>query len=214
MLVIQRIVDLGVCAWEFPPGHSRTGDTCGQVHQSCKAHRSRHHPEWGTPCRGRAMRGQLVCASHGGRATRAKVNAARRTAEHEAEVVLRRRLGTVTERDVRNPVAALARLAGQIDAETEAARAEVAELTELVDHRIGDIDPMVRLYERMLDRSKAILVDMERLGIATRFADIEEATAAAHLPIILGALEDLGIDTPEMRSALATRMRAIDTTAD
>lgn len=65
--VIQRVVDLGVC------------DDCGQVHEYCKAHRSKHRTGGVlTPCRGKAMLGQLVCLVHGGRAPQAKAAAKRR----------------------------------------------------------------------------------------------------------------------------------------
>lgn len=71
--VIQRVVDLGVC------------DACGQIHEYCRAHRNPNRTGGVlTPCGGRAMKGQLVCLVHGGRAPQAKAAAKRRIERDQA----------------------------------------------------------------------------------------------------------------------------------
>lgn len=67
---VERVVALGRCA------------DCGWIHSRCKGHRTRSNKQ--VPCRVVAMRGQLVCGSHGGRKPAARTAGLQRVAKERA----------------------------------------------------------------------------------------------------------------------------------
>ena len=193
--VIQRVIDLGICT------------KCGRVHDRCSAHRKSD----GAPCGYMAAEHQTICRFHGAGAPQ-NINAAlERAKDAEAETLLRRKLGDTQPREIRNPTIALARLAGEME-QTKEAAAQL--LVELLDPTTAtatgiDIHPYVKLYERALGRYQSILVDMARIGIEDRIAGVEELEAQIQLGAILAGLADAGVDTPQVRAAIAARLRAL-----
>ena len=210
---------------------------CGHIHEQCLGH-ARHrneeraaaaHERWGHgppwPCMRIPTIGLEVCKMHGGGSPAARKAAAENIAAAKAEKALRRRLGTTTATPVINPAVELARLAGELRAWYDESKALVAELdvdsaaASGVDALVGgdlvpagavDVHPMVKLHERAQERLAKVLADMERIGIAHHLADIEEAKAAALFAAFVQGLQAAGVDTPEVRQAIAVQVRALE----
>lgn len=72
------------------------------------------------------------------------------------------------------------------------------------------VHPFVALAERAQERAAKILVEIERLNLEDRMTSKAEAEAMALFEFILGGLADAGVDTPEVRKAIADRMRAAE----
>jgi hypothetical protein len=219
-----------------PRRHQRgqTCPDCGHIHQKCLSHTKHTLPEraeaaeakWGHgppwPCGKHPVPGAEVCNTHGGDAPHVRAAAERRVAEAEAAKVLRRRLGDTSDATpVTNPAVALARLAGDLQAWYGESKALVAELAQVTGGDEwegtsglvgddGDIHPMVKLHERAQERLAKVLADMERIGIAHHLADIEEAKAAALFAAVVRALQSAGVDSPEVRQAIAVEVRALE----
>lgn len=207
---IERVVALGICA------------DCGWVHPVCKGHRKSNK----NPCEKYPAKGQMVCDRHGAKSPQALAAADARLAKEKAERTLQRRLGAYDGRLVRDPAIELARLAGEMQQAKETAASLVAELVNdddagddtpaaasgvLVPTSTGiDVHPYVKLYERLLGQYRGLLVDMGKLSIDARLVAIDEAQAHMQMAAILAGLADAGVDTPDVRRAIADRLRQLD----
>jgi hypothetical protein len=129
----------------------------------------------GGTCRRRPMRGQKRCDMHGAKAPQALVAARRRAIEAEAAQAAARH---EVNADI-NPLRALQQLAAEVLVFKNYLRSQVAQMEELIaDNRLtgtDDVRALVTLYERALDRSSRILVDIARLNIDERLMKISRA---------------------------------------
>lgn len=213
--------------------HGRTvplGDlchTCDQIHERCRGHRKTDPPQ---PCRrwSKLSAGIEVCPLHGGKAPQVKHGGQVRLAEQAL-----RRLGFDGARPITDPIPELARLAGEVVAWKDATVAMVEDLQAELDAMAADgspmfdrgglvvhndagtkmVHPFVTLAERAQERAAKVLVEIERLNLEDRMTSKAEAEARALFEFILGGLADCGHDTPEVRRAIAARMRAAEEAA-
>lgn len=160
-----------------PPG------THGSVSEKpkCRANRSN-----GEPCGNYPIHGADVCRKHGGAAPQVQAKAAERLVEAEA----RKTFGRLADhaRPVDNPLDALATTAGEIVAWKDFCAAQIADLRELRstdDKGAEQINALVALFERSLDRAVAALATISKLNIEDRLAKITEVQARA----VVAALE-------------------------
>lgn len=171
--------------------------------RQCAAHSSRT----GLRCKAFAIHGGTVCRMHGGSAPQVKAAARRRLAEEDAER-LTRRFDLADAPRLTDPVGELSRVAGQVvyvlDALSERTRADsVAELGEA---------EFVAL-ERALDRASRLLVEVNRLGLETKQAALNERQADIMLRILAGVVTDLGHD-PDAANVRGTIRRWLATGSD
>ena len=220
---IQRVIDSfngQPCTYVRPDtAPVRPGEQCGEIHTRCRGHLSAkkgvdhpRHERIGDPCLLSALVGQAVCALHGGNTPQAKAKAAERIADAEATAALVKVLGEVDAREIRDPSRALAQLAGEIQQAKDAARDLMRIADNLVDTPTGglDVHPYVKLYERLVGQYRGILVDMGKLDIDERIANVEELTLSMQMAAIVAGLADAGVDTPEVRKAIAARFQALE----
>lgn len=164
-------------------------DECGQQHASksgritCAGHT---RPAVGQlrPCRKYPIDGARRCENHGCGTTAARAKAARVVAERKARVVLAGLIPDDVE-PVKDPIAVLARLAGEVDAVRAAAALKVNEA--ILDN--GDLDfaqlAYLPLYEQAVDRLVRILDTLVKSNYLER---AEERERLAVMPV-LGAIE-------------------------
>jgi hypothetical protein len=174
---------------------------CGQTHDPTKC---TGHTSAGRPCRKRPIKGGSVCATHGGSAPQVRAKAEERQVEAAAEQVItklwRRDADPVTD-----SVSAMRTLAGQLRHVADG----IGEHLEA-----ADLDgPRERAWIRVVRELRTLLADMERLGIAGRVVELQQAQASfvvsAVMPVLqlvpveqrdqaLGLLLDgLGIEDPD-----------------
>jgi hypothetical protein len=163
----------------------------------------------GEPCGNHAIKGGTVCRYHGGSAPQVQAAAKQRLAEAEARKAMERY--TPDRKPMENPVEALLSLASEIEGWRDYLAARVSELEQADwrrDHRAGEqLNAMISLYERSLDRAAKVLVDLGKLGIQDRLARLHEAQALMVLTVIQGVLNDLDL-SPEQRAKAATAVPA------
>ena len=157
----------------------------------------------GQPCRGYAIVGGSVCDAHGGRAGQVRAAAQRRVAQAKAKRIV------LSEgyREVADPVTALARLAGEIEALKDALGQAAAGL------EIGSLDgasPVLDAYERALDRTRQILVAMVRLGLEARLVQLDERQAQVMEAVLEAALAELRLPARAADRARAVLTRELD----
>lgn len=126
----------------------------------------------GSRCGRWAIRGGNVCAMHGGKAPAVQAAAARRLAEAEAMATL----AEVEVHSVDNPLEELAQLAAEMRAMQKHVGNIVGQFTSLTEATMfgEQLNVMVRLYERMMDRTAKVLADWTRLGFDERMATLNE----------------------------------------
>lgn len=107
------------------------------------------------------MRGQKVCASHGGRAPQNKRAAQRLLVKREID----REFAKLGVAPIDDPMAAFEQLTAEVVAMKDFMAVRVAELKTLrYDGAAGEqLRAEVALYERALDRSHKLLVDWIRI---------------------------------------------------
>jgi hypothetical protein len=143
------------------------------------------------------MRGQAVCASHGGRASQNRAAGARREAERRASQALAAR-GVYGP--VHDPLEQLARVAGEILAMKDMLAEQVGALGSVLTYwtertyddgdtlhtaAVENVRATVAAYERSLDRTARVLAVMAKLDIEGRMLEVNTAKAA----LIVGAIE-------------------------
>jgi hypothetical protein len=116
---------------------------------------------------------------------------------------------------VENPLEAVADLAGEILAHKEVMRAQVAALVSLtVTDQLGreDASALLLAYERSLDRSEKILVDLSKLGLEERRTRVTERQHRLMVQVIERVLAQTGLDPKviEVRSRVAEAIEALE----
>ena len=155
----------------------------------------------GTRCKNAPIRGASVCSApgHGGSLPVVKQAAARRVAQAEAhaEVAKLASANGISGRDL-DPVEALFDIAAEILTWQRTVNNLLTEISATDwrrDHRAGEqIHAYVTLFERSLDRSAKILVELNKLGLEERRIRIAEREIALVGQALTAALDRAGID--------------------
>lgn len=161
-------------------------------------------------CRKFPVKGQKRCRTHGGGSPQAKRGAIIRDVEQK----LRKTMHGLEIQSVKDPLTALAELAGEVTAWKDNLRQHVDQLKTYGYHgEHGEqIRAEVQLYERALDRTVSILDKIARLDIDSRLAAIGERQAdlvEAALAAALAAL-DLTVDQQQKAwGAVGAHLRAL-----
>lgn len=190
---------------------------CGKDHYKCKAHNRA-----GKACGLHPQPHQDVCHLHGGKAPAAKAGAKRRQLEEQAMTVVRKRWQDDGDHPIVDPLAELARVAGEIVAFKDYLRDAVQQLDGILAYWVDkdyvgadgevlrseaaeQLRAVVIAYERALDRSVKVLGDMVKLDIAGRALRIREEqadTLVAVLRAAMGRMVGPVLMSTEMRKAL------------
>lgn len=155
------------------------------------------------PCRNYPVKGAKVCRMHGGAAPQVRAAAERRTAEAEVTAAADRYAQTAAP--VADPLSALLALAGEIVGFKNYLAARVAEMRAEAWRYAGATAEQLRaevaLYERALDRTARVLVDINRLGLEERRTALAEEQGALVADAIWRALEAVGLTTEQRERA-------------
>ena len=160
--------------------------TCGATHpRGCRAHKDQAKT---IPCGNWPARGATVCRYHGGSAPQVKAAAEQRQAEAAAEQAVRALWSGLDQATpVKDPVSALERLAGALEQLVDEAGARVTGLKHVAGgEHLTQLRAEVVLFERALGHLRGLLVDMARLGIASRAVEVQQGQADQ----VLGWLRD------------------------
>jgi hypothetical protein len=177
-------------------------------------------------CDRRAALGQDVCKMHGGGSPQALEKGRERIAAETAHATAQR---TLAQPDaVRDPLTALANIAGEVLALNEFLHAQVDELngtiTYWTDSSFSDAEGILRTtavenvravlgaYERSLDRGVKVLATMVKLDLQGRLVTLREQESDALRDAILKGLGD--VDMPQalrdgVQAAIAARLEAV-----
>jgi hypothetical protein len=137
---------------------------------------------WGTPHPGIGN-----CKLHGG-STPSHVAAAQ---HQQAETVVRRLWSGLDQATpVKDPIDALGRLAGALEQLVDEAGSRVTELKNVAGgENLTQLRAEVVLFERALGHLRQLLVDMARLGIASRAVEVQQGQADLMLAWLRAGLE-------------------------
>lgn len=155
--------------------------------------------------------GTGVCRFHGGAAPQVRAKGMERVVEAEA----RKTFGRMSEHaePVSNPFDALARTVGEVIAWKDFCAARIGDLEHLrsTDEKGAEqIDAMVALFERSLDRAVGALATISKLGIEERLARVNERQADAVVRAVDAALVAAGLSgarVTEARQVVARELR-------
>lgn len=201
-----------------PPTRGEPCPTCGQIHPKCLGH-GKHSKK---PCGQPPQRNQEVCHLHGGRSPQALVGAASRALEDEARMVVATRWQRNGDAPIVDPLAELARLAGEIVAWRDYLRDQTQGLDGILAYWVDreyvgadgevlrseaaeQLRAVVLAYERSQDRSAKVLADMVKLDIAGRLADIRESQAALVVAAVRTGVAMVALD-PEVRKQILEKV--------
>jgi hypothetical protein len=171
----------------------------------CSGHRSD-----GRPCRAFAINGGTVCVAHGGRAPQVQAKAARNVAERKAAKALE---GITDFEAITDPIARLQLLAGRTERLMEIVGDRVEELRHMrYAGKAGEqLRAEIGVYERMLAQTGRTLVDLARLGLDSRKAELDEELVRLVNAVIRGVLAELlspaQLASPEIRAVVARHLR-------
>lgn len=189
--------------------------TCGTVHAKCKGHNRR-----GGACGMNPLKGQDVCDRHGGKSPQAKAAAARRDVEDKARAELVRRWQVNGEQPVDNPLAELARVAGEIVGFKDLLRDQVQALNGLLTYwterdftgydgqvirteSVEQVRATVAAYERAQERAAKVLATMVKLDIAGRMLELRTAQAVAIVEAVRAGLNAVDMAAEIRKAALS-----------
>lgn len=150
----------------------------------------------GERCRNRPAIGALVCRFHGGGAPQVKARAMERMVEAEARSMLDR-LGEPDQ--LGHPVDELLAVAAECRGWLAVLRQMVAEMGDLTRTDRNSVEreaAIVALYERALDRTGRLLVDMNRLDLEARKVQIAQSDAQAIFDVIMAVLGNPELSFP------------------
>lgn len=159
----------------------------------CTAHRKN-----GEPCKRPPIRGGTVCASHGGSAPAVRAAAERRLTDQRARSLAQELAAQQQPMHIGDVYTELLDLATVVVAWRKL-------LQERLDGHEDTGEPVtdrsdVILFERALDRSQRVLVDIARLDLDTRMARINEHIAGQVVGLIRRTLARLDL-TDDQRAA-------------
>ncbi|WKN47129.1 hypothetical protein [Nocardioides sp. Arc9.136] len=150
---------------------------------------------WGTPHPGIGC-----CKLHGG-STPSHIAAAQ-TKQADAKV---RELWAGLDQavPVKDPVDALGRLAGALEQLVDEAGSRVTQLRNVAGgEHLTQLRAEVVLFERALGHLRQLLVDMARLGIASRAVELQQGQADLVLGALRAGLEAGGLSTEQRNTVL------------
>lgn len=166
---------------------------CGRPHverrwgtQACTSHK---HD--GAGCSKPPLAGQRVCGTHGGQSPQALTAAKKVVAERKAAAVIQQLIPDQVD-PIRDPIAVLARLAGEADAVRGIIAKKINQLADLKKKDpavLEAIDGFMPHYERAFDRTARTCEALVRSNYLERHAAIEEAQIAALLAVVHRGLE-------------------------
>lgn len=166
-------------------------------------------------CRLWALQGLTVCYRHGATKS-AQVKGRRTVADARLDERLNRLLIGTGASPVDNPLRALADLAGEMTAFKNGLAGLVRKLDiDEIRYKGGageQIRAEVVLYERALERTGQLLVNIARLNIDERLAAIEEKQVDAVVMAVEAALASVGIrgeDAIEAKKVAARHLRSV-----
>lgn len=196
---------------------SKRGETCrkcGTVHERCLAHNRA-----GKACGLRPSPHQEVCGRHGGSTPAARSLAAARDLEERTRAAARTAWGIGGEQPVDDPLAELAKLAGEIVAWAAYLRDRVTQLDGILTYWVdrdyygpdGEIlrseavenaRAIVAVYERAQDRAAKVLATIVKLDIAERMMVLRQAQAAAIVEAVRAGLATVDLEAAVRAAAL------------
>ena len=157
--------------------------------------------------------GEGSCKLHGGSTRSVSQGATLRLVERESRELFGKLVPTPTPID--NPLAAYAQLAGRVIAWLDLMDSLLDDLRAVgyESEYVGvQIQAIVQLYERAMDRANTVLGSYARLKIDERLAAITEAQKQAVIRAINAALDEAGLRDEERASATraaARHLRAV-----
>lgn len=160
---------------------------CDQPHPRCSGHNKQ-----GAPCMRWPKRGAKVCPRHGGHAPQVLAKAAERVAEERVRKLAAQYSPAAAP--VKDPLLALLSLAGEISTFKDFIGGRVAEMKAEEWRYKGEHAEQLRaeiaLYERALDRTARVLVDINRLNLEARLAAVFEQVGPMLVQLVEGLLAD------------------------
>jgi hypothetical protein len=146
----------------------------------------------GKQCGKSAMRGGLVCRSHGGAAGQVKAAAARNLTEQE----IRRLWAQTDHAPVDDPLTELAKLAGEILSWKSLLKDKVGELVALGYRGATSeqIQAEVTLYQAAVTQLSGVLTSIARLNIDSRLVAISEKQGELVIAALEAGLDAAGVD--------------------
>lgn len=162
-------------------------------------------------CKRWPTRGATVCRTHGAAAPQVRAAAAERVLDTR----IRDTLARLGEQPVRDPLTALAKLAGEVLAFKDAVGGLVNRLEEIryQDAKGGEqLRAEVVVFERAMDRAVTVLAAMARLKLDERLAAITEAQAEQFYRALMAGLAVVGVTgeaAMPARKAAARELRII-----
>jgi hypothetical protein len=175
---------------------------------------SAHSKQTGARCGNSAEPGLSVCRFHGSRSPRAQAKKLERATEAKALVLLEN-LSDDDHQPVVNPVVELSKLAAEVLYFKDVFRDEVAKLQTLETYDATgaeEVRAIIRLYERAVDRSQRLLVEMSRLDLDARLVRLDELQADLMFTAVIAVLNELGLDREQVskaRELLGAKLRAL-----
>lgn len=155
----------------------------------------------GQPCQQRAAAGATVCRFHGGRAPQVRAKAKQRLLAAQAAEELAR----LDVDPVADPLTLLADLLGQAVAFKDVLAARVNELQDNLrftdDKGTEQLRSEVALWERALDRCERFAVNIARLNIDERLAQISRQQLDMVVDALQLVLTELGLSEEQQREA-------------
>jgi hypothetical protein len=179
--IVITLMDDVRCTARNRPSGTRPGERCGQP----------------------SMRGQQICRIHGGKTPRHQAAAARRltVAEHERELdVLERPTHPLAD-----PVAELGKAAALTVWMRDKAYAMWEGLekeTEKNGSGVTVVHEVIKLAERATERTNKVLVEMVKLNLEARRAELEAQQMASLVSALDAALDAVGLKGEDRRKAV------------
>lgn len=170
-----------------------------------------HSSQTGKPCKNWPVRGATVCHAHGGRARQVRRKAKERQVEEQAQQAMER-YGAKAE-PVTDPLSALLLLAGEITQFKDYLGRLVTDLrAESWRYRGEQAEQLraeVALYERALDRTARVLVDINRLGLEERQVRVAEQHGELFASAFFRILDALGLSKEQYDRAVEVMPREL-----